>query len=217
MIPEHIGVYLSGSGEVAGGKLQTHEVAQLSIRDGLIVACDPLVDPEAEPFDRKVPLGKFPVRVVVAEFEGGDQRVAAARIDFKQEPVARWVPALVAGQELSQLAPGEMYGYGVGAGTGCFMDVSAASALAEREMELSESAEFVSYYDDVLDEVMNEHHRDTWTWVDHSPSGDERNVVIFSSGWGDGFYSSYWGEDSNGELVCLVTDFDVLDFDGRDQ
>ena len=36
------------------------------------------------------------------------------------------------------------------------------------------------------------------------------NVVFCSSGWGDGSYASYWGFDRDGEVVCLVTDFQVL-------
>lgn len=37
------------------------------------------------------------------------------------------------------------------------------------------------------------------------------NVMIFSSGYGDGFYASYWGFDDTGSPVALVTDFRVLD------
>jgi hypothetical protein len=33
---------------------------------------------------------------------------------------------------------------------------------------------------------------------------------MFSSGWGDGSYGSYWGMSADGELVELVTDFEVL-------
>jgi hypothetical protein len=35
-------------------------------------------------------------------------------------------------------------------------------------------------------------------------------IAMFQSGWGDGFYASYWGLDARGEPVCLVTDFSVL-------
>ena len=35
----------------------------------------------------------------------------------------------------------------------------------------------------------------------------EANVIAFSSGWGDGGYSSYWGYDEKGNLAALVTDF----------
>ncbi len=36
------------------------------------------------------------------------------------------------------------------------------------------------------------------------------NLVLFSSGWGDGCYASYFGYAADDSLACLVTDFDVL-------
>jgi hypothetical protein len=33
------------------------------------------------------------------------------------------------------------------------------------------------------------------------------NVIIFSSGWGDGGYASFWGFDQSGNISSLVTDF----------
>jgi len=53
-------------------------------------------------------------------------------------------------------------------------------------------------------------------WQSAKPAGapeleeDEGNVVMFSSGTGDGCYESYWGFDEAGELVELATDFEVL-------
>ena len=51
----------------------------------------------------------------------------------------------------------------------------------------------------------------------HRPLKDlDVNVAVFSSGWGDGFYASYWGEDEAGNVLALVTDFGVLENgDGR--
>nr|MCU0910302.1 DUF4241 domain-containing protein [Paracoccaceae bacterium] len=37
------------------------------------------------------------------------------------------------------------------------------------------------------------------------------SMAVFSSGWGDGWYASYWGFDQSGCLCALVTDFGVLD------
>ena len=38
----------------------------------------------------------------------------------------------------------------------------------------------------------------------------QANIVAFSSGCGDGAYASYWGYDSTGNLVSLVTDFSLF-------
>jgi hypothetical protein len=39
----------------------------------------------------------------------------------------------------------------------------------------------------------------------------ELNMFIFTSGWGDGEYASYWGFDANGSPVCLITDFGIFE------
>jgi hypothetical protein len=37
------------------------------------------------------------------------------------------------------------------------------------------------------------------------------NIIAFESGWGDGGYPSYFGYDENEQVVCLITEFGVLD------
>jgi hypothetical protein len=36
-------------------------------------------------------------------------------------------------------------------------------------------------------------------------------VIVFSSGWGDGSYPSYFGLDAEGTPLVLMTDFQILD------
>jgi len=55
---------------------------------------------------------------------------------------------------------------------------------------------------------MRTHQRESWTWADivlDAKTG--ANVVAFSSGMGDGLYSSFCGYDADGELACIATDF----------
>jgi len=72
--------------------------------------------------------------------------------------------------------------------------------------ELSKDTNYVSYFDDVLDEELQTPYQSTRNWTNHQPYPDERdNIVIFSSGWGDGLAA-------DGSVVKLITDFDVLEF-----
>ena len=41
----------------------------------------------------------------------------------------------------------------------------------------------------------------------------DTNVIVFSAGNGDGYYSSYWGYSAQGAIVALVTDFGILDIE----
>jgi hypothetical protein len=46
-------------------------------------------------------------------------------------------------------------------------------------------------------------------WLDH-PIDRRLNVVMFSSGEGEGFYPSYFGIDEEGDICTLVTDFRII-------
>jgi hypothetical protein len=105
--------------------------------------------------------------------------------------------ATLQGKDVNTLKENEIFGYGVDAGTGCFMDAEAAKILAGRE----DGHEF---YEQVIEPVYDE-------WADIPLNEDGLNMILFRSGWGDGFYASYWGFDENDEVACLVTDFAVLD------
>jgi hypothetical protein len=48
-----------------------------------------------------------------------------------------------------------------------------------------------------------------WTWADSLVEGAVGNLIAFTSGVGDGVYTSWFGHDSEGRLVALVTDFQL--------
>nr|WP_261401303.1 DUF4241 domain-containing protein [Chenggangzhangella methanolivorans] len=110
----------------------------------------------------------------------------------------------------TKLKDGEIFGYGVDAGLGSFMDHEAVRAMRWRGRE----TKCDNYYDCVLADELAANNDD---YAMHLPMKDEdANVAVFSSGWGDGFYATYWGEDESGQALALVTDFGVLeDGDGR--
>lgn len=196
--------------------LQRVPCGALNITSGRIVACDPLVQPEREPFVRSVGArGAFPVEVM----QGGGRHALAVlwlrdRAGLRATDL-NWEPALLEGQSQDALGDDEFYGYPVDAGVGCFMDADGAKAMAEREARESADPEYVSYYDDVLGTELG-----TADMADHYPlgAGTANNVLIFSSGWGDGSYPSFWALDAAGEPVALVTDFMTMTGgDARDE
>ncbi len=187
--------------------LRARPVCELAVPTGEIVACDPFASPDAEAFARKVPAGSYPVVLSVAHFDDGDERVAAAMIKFGEGAPVRWEMALVPGEDTTELAEGEIFGYAAESGNGCFMDEAAARALAER-MGREED-----YIDAVLAE-MDGNYVDTWACASVRPEAElPANVVAFSAGVGDGMYASYFGLDEGGEVVCLVTDFSLFEYE----
>ncbi|WMW80897.1 DUF4241 domain-containing protein [Undibacterium cyanobacteriorum] len=191
-----------------GKKLVSFEVVSagtLHVSSGAIVACDPLVQPGAQPFVCQIAKGDYEVRLAIARLAGGDERVAFAKLAFSDSPVVDWKMALVENQSVEKLGADEFFGYGVDAGTGCFMDADAALLLQER-MDQDEE------YFEQIGEQMDATYKYTRSWASVLPStASKANIVCFSSGWGDGCYPSFFGYSSDGKVVSLVTDFCVLD------
>ena len=90
-------------------------------------------------------------------------------------------------------ATGSSSVFGVDAGLGCFVDAEGVAAAKEAigwdfEMFVGVDAEHPKKLD--LD--------------------GRHTMVIFSSGWGDGSYTSWIGRSAEGDVVCLVADLLVV-------
>lgn len=182
----------------------------LPLPNGAVIATDPLVQPEREAFTRRVAPGDYPVTLYQAQ-----GRVALAELRFADGTPEHWELALVPGQDITTLKAGEIFGYPVDAGLGCFMDPAARAAMARREAQEQKRSRYNNYYDDVLAGELKD---SNLNWVMHRPLPDDpARVAVFSSGWGDGVYASYWGLDAAGQPLRLVTDFGIIENgDGRD-
>ncbi len=200
---EYLSSALCDGATVGNVKLEHRRVGDLVLPTGELVACDPLVCPEREPFELKVPVGRFPVILSIADLNG-DQRVAFATIRFEEAAPTAWDMMTLGGADRSKLGPGEFFGYPVDAGTGCFMDRMAAETLDRMMTEDSE------YFWTIIHE-MEETEVNTWSWAD-MPFG-KGNMIVFSSGFGDGVYATYVGFDEGGKVIAVVADFAVVQLD----
>lgn len=182
-------------------RIEQRTVGTLVVTSGSIVACDPATG--GTPFTEQVSAGQYPVVLTVLT-EEDDARVAYARLDFRNEAPSRWKLATWPEVKRGWFNRGQPTGYGVDSAMGCFMDVQAEHIL--RRYEGHQRPAFVSDAL-MLDETLGE----TCAWgsaVLDASSG--LNMIVFSAGLGDGYYSSYWGYSAAGEVVTLLTDFKVL-------
>lgn len=183
----------------SGQRIYRRELGKLTLPSGQILASDPSYECfVVAPFARRVRPGRYPVVLTCVgdgENPGPHDRVAAAAILLRDELPTTWEHALCDGQKLIDLHPGQIYGYGVDGGTGCFVDAEIAGEFAagKRNFQRLLAAYRKSDFQPLLHTFR-----------------DEPAIAVFQSGWGDGFYASYWGLDARGEPVCLVTDFGVL-------
>jgi hypothetical protein len=165
----------------------------LKVPSGRITASDGYIL-DAEPFSQIVPVGEHPLLLAIAVIDT-DERIAFAKLQFANLSVARWEIATRPGQDPKSLKPDELFGYGVDSGTGCFGDSEAYKLVSKTDSDFS-------------DKMMNESqkvYRHTRDWL--SVDTVAGSFAVFSSGYGDGFYASYFGYSPTGALVSLVTDF----------
>ena len=182
------------------------EAGRLRLPSGKVIACDPFVNMDRPAFTVSVPPGEYPVQLALVDGGNNARRVAFARISISSEPAVRWEMALVAGQDAATLKSDEIFGYPVDAGTGSFLDAETAAAAWPKMMADEDIAQGWITQGDKLSagSATPTFHLD----VAMGPG----NIVEFTSGWGDGFYASWFGFDAQGRVAALVTDFAVVDW-----
>lgn len=168
--------------------IECQEVGKLFLPTGDIVACDGLI-PDVDAFEQKVKPGSYPVILSLALTNLG-RHVACAMLHFSDTMPKIFKPAIVANGGSSY-----QHEYGVDTGTGCFADLEAINALLDGPEK----------YERLKQEV----HKPDVDWVDFRVS-ESCNILVFSSGEGDGTYPSYFGYDADGNAVCLATDFGII-------
>ncbi|MER5947894.1 DUF4241 domain-containing protein [Streptomyces sp. NPDC001904] len=191
------------------GVITVRPAGDLWLPSGRVVASDPFLTlggGECEPFTVGVEPGRYRVDAAVATLtnpaeppsDTPHERVAAARLVIRDEPVTSWEQALQAGQDASELGDDEYFGYGVDAGTGCFYDAESDESFPECEGD-----------EGPLWDAFEEHDHAPGPYLVTSPSTGH-TVAAFGSGWGDGAYPTWIGRTATGEVACFVTDFFVI-------
>jgi hypothetical protein len=177
-------------------EIDVEEVAHLVLPTGTLAVHDPawlefthqLTLFELEP-------GTYPVQLSVLRVPGeGGGMTAGARVLFRDEPVVSWELAVPRGQNAAMLGDGAFYGFGVDAGMACLFD---HEALAAFQRVVEETGEKISDFE--RDEAL----------VLTAPDSDA-NLIVFSSGYGDGSYPAWIGRTGDGKIACFVADLRVL-------
>src|SRR4051812_39875229 len=96
-------------------------LTDLHVPTGELVATDPLVVPDLEPFNRKVSPGVYPVDLYIARTPLFGWRVALAMLTFAAGTASRYELALRGEQKLEELEDdASFFGFPVDAGLGSF-------------------------------------------------------------------------------------------------
>lgn len=183
----------------------------LRVPSGRVEACGPFVALGDGPVFEVEP-GDYPVKVTVAdvskEHDGSHERNAYLSLVLADgEPAAVEAAQAVRGRGL----------VGVDSGTVAFVDRAAAVAM-------SALADGANLYDDFepgpwcvpLDSP--EHYREGTASIVMPLNGAGENIIMVSSGWGDGGYPVMLARDADGAPLGLHTDLGVVgECDDKDE
>lgn len=186
------------------GELKAVEIGAIDFSTGEVIACDPFMFMD-KPLVKRVPVGKHTVLLNIIRFENADERVAYGILQCSKNAIVSWEMALQPNEDTSNLGDDEFYGYGVDTGTGGFMDQAVCERLKIYEVERYRQDNDFNLYDEI-EEEFDANYVPTHQSLVKEFEGIG-SVALFSSGYGDGVYPSFWGFDADGEVVCLVTDF----------
>lgn len=212
--------------DFSSNELTEIHIGDLNLPTGKIIAADPFFTDAQQPFARRVEPDKYPVFIYMAEIDELHHRVAYAKVRFRPEAATKYILAItedMTKEELDELGEDEFFGFPVDSGLAALLDAETNEQLTTRMKLLQENNPEADYYDEVLAKEFEEYSgknqfsRALGDWNDHHPDADsDNNVIMFSSGWGDGYYPAYWGLNDNGDTVELVIDFLINDFEEGD-
>jgi hypothetical protein len=184
--------------------IKPYKIGKLVLTSGKLVACDPLVFPGTEPFDINLIPGAYPVILSIAyDHNKENPLVTFAKVCLNEQVPVRWQMATKAGQDLGCLKDGEVFGYGVDSGIGSFMDAEASQIIVDDTWDSENYEETLVCK---LEQLLEEENDIGIMWANmrvNEVTG--ANIIAFSVGVGDGFYSSYFGYGADNRVVEVVT------------
>ena len=202
-------------------------VGTVDVPSGKVIIADPLSylsgDHVIAPvLRREIPKDSYPAEVSICRHPQIGVRMCTARLKVTDTKAVRY--ELAESEEKTaafKAKDGVMHGFPVDAGMMCFIDAKAAENYKAFIDNWHRDNPGKNHYDDYFAAFFAESHRklpqyqreggDFIEWKD--PMGGERMVQI-ASGFGDGFYHSFWGFDESGEvceLVVPLVDADLVD------
>lgn len=184
------------------------DIGKVNLENGKVVACDPTMTYRQESFTTQFATGQFPVQLAVAKVNNSEKEfVGFSRILFSDEPVVKWEFALKKGQKPLSIFGDSTYYYPADGGLGQFMDESSFQKL--ERLDENARSQVYEYLFAELDKQMGHSRQFANTTF------KDINVVAFTSGFGDGRYSTYIGFDKTGKPCRLLTDFGLIEWNKR--
>jgi hypothetical protein len=173
----------AGSPDVGAARLEVRQAGTVALPNGRLAVSDAFINdyPVLVP---DLPAGEFSVELLVAGADG-DERVAAARLRVREEPVASWRSAgLIA----------------IDSGNAAFFDPRLSSSIR--------SLDAIERFNASLLAALEKSARPTYSIAVIPWNG--MRFIAFSSGFGDGTYPVFLGSTDSDLPAAVVVDFEIL-------
>ena len=181
------------------------EIGNVHFPTGVVFACDPFIEMEdALPYIQKVPAGIYPVKICVIPNQEYGNRYACVKVEICNRKPIRYELGMTGTENLEQVGEdGGFFGFCVDAGMGCIADIQTQEAYTNY---LEECEDIDSLLCDILAKSYKEnpqYQTKYGNWANWTIPKTDCNILIFSSGWGDGVYPCYFGYDEKGDVCGL--------------
>ncbi|HEY9049495.1 MAG TPA: DUF4241 domain-containing protein [Ohtaekwangia sp.] len=190
-------------------------IGEILIISGKLIITDPFLLYNPHPLEKLVDNGKYKVYLYFIDCSMG-YRIAYAMIDFDTKVPDTWECALVNESLLDEQEKVVNGLFPVDAGLLSFSDFHSFERYYDFVRSFTDENPDKNIYDN---HFANEFSKNgnipagaykEGDWINYILNPSEQNIIMFTSGLGDGLYPAYWGLNSSGKASKLVVDLLVL-------
>ncbi|MBE6128875.1 MAG: DUF4241 domain-containing protein [Erysipelotrichaceae bacterium] len=201
----------------AGDKVQTFTFEDVRFPTGTLLCADPFCtlvdDDELTLLEETIPAGSYPIHLAIVHPPGDSVRIAGMKLSVSDAAAVSYEPAETWYMRNGMRKEGLM-GFAVEAGLACFADEKAAEAARQFFRKWREEHPGVNFYNEYFAPLFRESHdaypdlqREEGDFIRWQIPESEEEIVISATGYGDGYYSTYCGYDSQDKLCEIVVMF----------
>ena len=201
----------------AGEKVQLFTFEDVRFPTGNILCADPFCtltdEDELTLLEETVPEGTYSIQLAIVHMPHDSVRIAGMKLAVRETPAVTYQPAETWYMRNGLHKEGLM-GFAVEAGLACFADEKAAEAARAFFRTWKEEHPGVNFYNEYFAPLFQASHdeypdlqRDEGDFIRWQIPDSEEEIVICASGYGDGYYSTFCGYDSQEKLSEIVVMF----------
>lgn len=190
-------------------------VGNIDCPTGEIVVADPLAYLPSSRFCpvlvEAIPVGTYPVEVSICRHRDIGIRMCTAKLKITDAKAVKYKRTTATDATKIQCKDGVLEGFPVDAGMMTFCDVKVAEEYRAFLDKWYEANPDGNHYDDYFASFFAEsykalpaYQREDGDFIEWSNPDTGNKMVMIASGFGDGFYYSYYGYDSDGKICQII-------------